>query len=94
MLFYIVDHLTEHSSSLPVSFLISLKEAQKDLLFQDLREALNRLDPIAACTRPNLFKAAEASRYSDLNFSYGKANVTVAAKLLLPTEWVYEWETR
>jgi hypothetical protein len=61
----IVDHLTEYSDSLPVSFLTSLTEAQKDLLLQDLREALNRWDAIAACTRNNLFKAAEASRYSD-----------------------------
>jgi hypothetical protein len=29
-----------------------------------------------------------------LNLSYGKADVTVAAKLLVPTESVYEWETK
>jgi hypothetical protein len=90
----IVDHLTDQMQSLPVSFLTVLSEAPKDLLLQDLKEALNKWDHIASCTRNNLFKDAEASCYSDLNLSYGKADVTVAAKLLVPTEWVYEWETK
>jgi hypothetical protein len=52
------------------------------------------MDAIAACTRNQLFKAAEASRYSDLNLSYGKADVTVAVKLLVPIDWTDEWETK
>lgn len=87
-------HLKDNAASLPPSFLLGLQEAQKELLLNDLKEALDQWDLTASCKRNEFFKAAEASRYSDLNLNYGKADAADAVKLLVPLEWADDWEQK
>jgi len=87
-------HLQKNNRILLTGIKATLNEDQQQLLLEDFSTALDHWDVKACCNRIERFKAIEASRYADINSSYGKADVNIAVKLLVPLDAVEDWKNQ
>ena len=63
-----------------------LSEAQVELLTADFLEGLDYWESTWCCQGVTMWQSLEASRYAECNPEYGRADVDLAAKLLVPID--------
>lgn len=88
------NHLQKCSSYLLTGIKSGLDADQISLLLSDFSIALDHWDIKACCNRVESFKALEASRYAEINPAYGKVDVNIAVKLLVPLESEEDWRNQ
>jgi hypothetical protein len=82
----VVQHMRAMISGRRKSLKIGLSLDQIALLKEDFLEGLDFWEPSWCCEEMAMWQALEASRYAEANSIFGRANVDLAVKLLVPTE--------